>query len=177
MTARLLLLLSLLMALACGQVSKEQARRLVARYNEVVCEAYRKNDINLIDPVVGLNTPDGKRLLGLIGVRIDMGLFMDARLEGLEVLSVEESRDQLKVFTRERWRYRDLVSATGQQVGEASEDRYEMVYFFRKEKGAWMVEETKFAAPPQVGRKAVPWSMDAREAHGIFPGPTAGGKK
>ncbi|WP_243285866.1 hypothetical protein [Geothrix terrae] len=159
------------LALGCGRVSDRQARALVTRYNEVVSEAYRKNDILLIDAVVGPNAPDGRRLTGLIGVHADMGIALDAHLESLEVTSVEQAGGDLRVRTREQWRYRDLRTGTGEQVGEASVDRYEMTYHFRKLKGAWMVEEIAFAAPPQVGRKEVPWTMDAKDAHSIVTPP------
>ena len=172
-----LISLILLSALACGRVSPGQARSLVARYNEVVSEAYRRNDITLIDPVVGPNAADGRRLTGLIGVRVDMGLTLDAHLESLEILGVEQSGKDLRIRTRERWRYRDLETKTGRQVGEASVDLYEMLYRFEKQKGVWMVEETSFASQPQVGRKEVPWSMDVRDAHGLSTPPAAPGGK
>ena len=178
MTMRILLPLILLsLALGCGRASTREARALVARYNAVVSEAYRKGDIRLIDAVVGLNTPDGQRLTGLIGVRMDMGLTLDAHLESLEVTGVEQIKEDLQIRTKERWRYRDLKTDTGVQVGEASVDHYDMQYHFRKLKGIWLLEETKFATPPQVGRKAVPWSMEARDAHGMVAPPPTEGKK
>ena len=172
-----LTLLTLALTLGCGRTSTREARALVARYNAVVSEAYRKGDIRLIDSVVGLNTPDGQRLTGLIGVRIDMGLTLDAHLEALEVTGVEQVKDDLRVRTKERWRYRDLKADTGVQVGEASVDHYEMRYHFRKLKGIWLLEETQFIAPPQIGRKEVPWSMEAKDAHGMVAPPPTEGKK
>ena len=178
MTMRILLpLLTLAFTLGCGRAATREARALVAHYNEVVSEAYRKGDIRLIDSVVGLNTPDGQRLTGLIGVRMDMGITLDAHLESLEVTGVEQIKEDLRIRTKERWRYRDLKADTGVQVGEASVDHYEMLYHFQKLKGIWMLEETQFTAPPQVGRKAVPWSMEAREAHGMVTSSPKEGKK
>lgn len=174
MWKHLLLLTVLVLAFGCGKVSQREAKALVARYNEVVSEAYRKNDVRLIDAVVGLDTSDGRRLTGLIGVRMDMGLTLDARLESLEVTGVEEAKDELRVRTQEQWRYRDVQTATGTQVGEASVDHYEMRYRFRKRKGAWLVEETSFTAPPRVGRKEAPWSMDLKDAHGMMTAPQGG---
>lgn len=175
---RALLPLTLLsLALGCGRVSTREATALVAHYNEVVSEAYRKGDIRIIDQVVGPDAPDGKRLTGLIGVRLDMGLTLDAHLESLEVTGVERTKDDLQVRTKERWRYRDLKADTGVQVGEASVDHYEMLYHFRKLKGNWLLEETTFAAPPQVGRKDVPWSMETRDAHGTVTPPPKEGMK
>ncbi|MBL0211898.1 MAG: hypothetical protein IPQ13_13460 [Holophagaceae bacterium] len=178
MTARRLFPIALLsVALACSQVSTREAKALVIRYNSVVCEAYRKGDIKIIDSVVGPDAPDGRRLTGLIGVRMDMGLTLDANLESLELVGVDQAKEVLTIRTRETWRYRDLKSGTQQQVGEASVDRYEMLYHFRKHEGAWLVEETRFTSPPQVGRKETPWSMDARDAHAMAPPPPAEGKK
>ena len=178
MTMRILLpLLTLAFTLGCERAATREARALVAHYNEVVSEAYRKGDIRIIDSVVGPNAPDGKRLTGLIGVRSDMGLTLDAHLESLEVTGVEQIKEDLRIRTKERWRYRDLKADTGVQVGEASVDHYDMQYHFRKLKGIWLLEETKFATPPQVGRKAVPWSMEAREAHGMVTSSPKEGKK
>ena len=150
---------------------------LVARYNQVVSDAYRKGDVRLIDEVVGPDASDGRRLTGLIGVRIDMGLTLDARLEALEVTGVEQLKDDLEVRTREQWRYRDVRTSTGQQVGEASVDHYEMLYRFKYHKGTWLVEETRFTAPPQVGRKEVPWNINAQDAHGMMSPPAKEGPK
>ncbi|HEY3400433.1 MAG TPA: hypothetical protein VGK03_07350 [Geothrix sp.] len=178
MTMRTFLALAFLtLALGCSRVSPSEARMLVARYNQVVSDAYRKGDIRLIDEVVGPDAPDGRRLTGLIGVRIDMGLTLDARLEVLEVTGVEQLKDELQVRTREQWRYRDVRTSTGQQVGDASVDHYEMLYRFSYHKGTWLVEETKFTAPPQVGRKEVPWNIDAKDAHSMMSPPAKEGPK
>lgn len=172
----LLVLAVLAFSLGCSRVSTREARQLVLRYNEVVCEAYRKGDVRLIDSVVGPNAPDGSRLTGLIGVRTDMGLTLDAHLESLEVVRADLHGGDLRVRTREQWRYRDLKAGTGQQVGQASLDHYEMEYHFKTHRGAWLVEDTRFATPPQVGRKEVPWNIDAKEAHGMIPPPTHEGR-
>lgn len=165
------------LTLGCTRVSTQEAKALIARYNSVVCEAYRKGDIRLIDSVVGPGAPDGKRLAGLIGVRQDMGLTLDANLESLEVVGVNQVEEVLTVRTRETWRYRDLKAGTQLQVGEASVDRYEMLYHLGRHKGAWLVEETRFTSPPQVGRKEVPWTMDARDAHSMAKPPSTDGGK
>jgi hypothetical protein len=150
---------------ACQGVSNEEALQLVERYNRVVCEAYRRGDVNLIDPVVGPN--EGKKLTGLIGVRLDMGMTLDAELLSLEVTGVEQHEHTLQVQTRERWRYRDRKIGTGEQIGEESLDYYEMLYIFKKINKAWMVDKIKFTAPPRVGRKTTPWGADAKVMHGI----------
>ncbi len=150
---------------ACQRVSIQEAQRLVERYNRTVSEAYRRGDVGLIDPVVGPN--EGKKLTGLIGARLDMGITLDAELLSLEVTSAEESKDDLRVRTKERWRYRDLKIGSGEQVGEASLDSYEMLYLFKKINRAWMVEEIRFASPPQIGRKTTPWGADTKLLHGV----------
>lgn len=149
---------------------------MVERYNRIVGDAYRRADVKLIDPVVGLNTIDGKRLTGLIGVRIDMGLTLDAQLISLEVTAVEQSEDTLRVRTKERWRYRDIKIGSGEQVGEESLDSYEMLYLFKWIDKAWMVEETHFTSPPEVGRKTTTWAAGDRQVmHGLAPAPGANG--
>jgi len=151
----------MLMLSSCGRPPHDQARQLVERYNTVVAEAYRRGDVRLIDPVVGPN--EGKKLTGLIGVRLDMGLTLDSQLLALEVTGVEQVKNELCVWTKERWLYRDRKIGTGEQVGEESTDSYEMIYTFTNIGKAWMVDEIKFASPPQVGRTITPW---ATSTHG-----------
>lgn len=175
MLRRLLPPALLILAAACGRVDEGEARALVARYNQVVSEAYRRCDLQLIDAVVAQDCVAGKNLTGLIGVRMDMGLVLDARLEELQVTGVQRQKDQLEIRTRERWSYVDRRLGTGELVGEPSVDRYELLYLFKQVKGTWMVTETKFTAPPEVGRKTTPWQMDAKEAHAMI-APATGGK-
>jgi len=150
---------------ACQRVSGEEAKDLVLRYNAVVSEAYRRADVRLVDPVVGPN--EGKKLTGLIGVRLDMGITLDAKLLSLDVTGVEQSKGELRVRTKERWRYRDLKIGSGEQVGEESVDSYEMLYAFKHIDRAWVVDEIRFTAPPQVGRKTTPWGAAVEVLHGV----------
>jgi hypothetical protein len=143
---------------SCKQSSLDQARTLVERYNQVVSEAYRRGDVKLIDPVVGPN--EGKKLTGLIGVRLDFGITLDSHLLSLEVSGVERSKAEMRVRTKERWRYRDLRIGTGEQVGEESLDSYAMLYVFTNINKAWLVDEIRFTTPPRVGRKQTPWVAD-----------------
>ena len=161
------LLLASCLALTSGcdrGVSQAQAKQLVERYNQVVSEAYRRGDVLLIDPVVGPN--EGKKLTGLIGVRLDLGLTLDSQLLSLDITGVEQAKNELRVRTKERWSYRDLKIGTGAQVGEASQDSYEMTYYFTNVNKVWLVDEIKFASPPQVGRTNTPWVADRSALHG-----------
>ena len=149
----------------CHPSSVQQARQLVEHYNQVVSEAYRRGDVKLIDPVVGPR--EGKKLTGLIGVRLDLGLTLDAQLLTLDVTGIERSKDELRVATKERWRYRDREIGTGKQVGEESSDSYEMLYLFKKTGQAWLVDEIRFTSLPQVGRRQTPWLASREASHGI----------
>ena len=160
----LLLAGSLAFTSGCDRVSPAQAKQLVERYNQVVSEAYRRGDVRLIDPVVGPN--EGKKITGLIGVRLDLGITLDSQLQSLEVTGFEQAKASLTVRTKERWSYRDLKIGTGAQVGESSQDAYEMTYSFTNVNKLWLVDEIKFAAPPQVGRTNMPWVADRAALHG-----------
>ena len=72
----------------------------------------------------------------------------------------------INLRTKERWSYRDLKIGTGAQVGEASQDSYEMTYYFTNVNKVWLVDEIKFASPPQVGRTNTPWVADRSALHG-----------
>jgi len=163
----LFLLLCAPLLTSCKPSALDQARTLVERYNRVVSEAYRRGDVKLIDPVVGPR--EGKKLTGLIGVRLDFGLTLDSRLLSLEVTDVEETKTVMRVRTKERWRYRDLRIGTGEQVGEESLDSYEMLYMFTNVNRAWLVDEIRFTKPPWVGRRQTPWTADRKGAPVVAP--------
>jgi hypothetical protein len=155
-TAAPMVVLLLLAGLAgCARPSHDQARQRVMHYNDVVSEAYRRGDARLVDSVAGPN--EGKKLTGLIGVRLDLGLTLDSQLLAIEVVDVIRTRDEMRVRTREEWRYCDRKIGTGDQVGEASRDHYEMLYVFRNINKAWLVDEIQFITPPKVGRKTMTW--------------------
>ncbi|MBA4386601.1 MAG: hypothetical protein C0404_01390 [Verrucomicrobia bacterium] len=144
-----------LTAASCGDTDLKEARGLVEQYNKAVCEAYRKGDARLVDPVAGPN--EGRRLTGLIGVRLDANMILDAELLSLEINEVAKTNNELRVRTSEKWRYCDRRLDTGKQIGEASDDSYEMLYIFKNTNGNWVVDETQFTKPPKVGRKTLPW--------------------
>jgi hypothetical protein len=166
--ATVIILACVLGLTACNGPSRTQARQLVERYNTVVAEAYRRSDVKLLDAVAGPN--EGRKLTGLIGVRLDLGLTLDSKMLSLDVLDARQSKDELRVRTRERWSYCDRRIGTGQQVGETSEDAYEMLYFFKRFERDWLVDRIEFATPPQFGRPPSTWAV----AHGRAPGHAAG---
>ncbi len=141
------------------------ARVLVERYNRAVSEAYRRADISLIASVVAPDSEDSRKLTGLIGSRFDMGITLDAELLTLEIIEVEQTKDSLRVRTKENWRYRDRRIGTGEQVGEESEDSYEMLYLFTRRDENWLVDEIRFASAPKVGRQAVAWGAPREKLH------------
>ena len=136
---------------------------MVEHYNQVVSEAYRRGDVKLIDPVVGVK--EGRKILGLIGVRLDLGLTLDSELLSLDITGVEQQKDEMRVRTKEQWRYRDRKIGSGEQVGEASKDSYEMLYVFKKTEGAWLVEEIQFTSDPKVSRKQTTWIAERGAGH------------
>ncbi len=146
---------------------EDRAVRLVRAYNERLVEAYKVGDSSLVEKV---SSPrEAKKLGGLIGAKLDMGITLDSALLELEVLGVEQKAELTEVRTRERWTYLDRQIGTGKQVGEASTDLYEMLYQLRQIEGRWVVDEVRFAEPPIVGRKKAPSAMPASVAHGLAP--------
>jgi hypothetical protein len=145
-----LALLAVLAFSGCGPSDSERARELVSRYNQMVSEAYRRGDVRLAEPIVG--PEEYKKLTGLIGVRLDVGVTLDSHLDFLEVTAVEVAGDSMRVKTKENWTYRDRKIGSGEEVGEASKDSYEMLYIFKKINKAWLVDEISFASAPKVGR-------------------------
>jgi hypothetical protein len=163
-----------LLASGCRPGSKGQAdearqegERAVRTYLDKMIEAYRLSDQEIVDPYVG--EAHALRLLGLIGVKRDAGITLDAQVTELVFEGAERKGDDLFVTTRERWHYRDRKIGTGAQVGEESTDAYHLRYRFRREGGKLKLMETEFLDPPQVGRAAPRLELDTRQAHGLGP--------
>jgi hypothetical protein len=142
-----------LAATACGRdASVREAERLVRRYNDQLIAAFRAGDAGLMEGLVG--EEEARRLYGLIGVKSDMGITLDAALQEFSVLGVEHSGDGLLVRTEERWAYRDRRIGGGETVGPPSEDHYRMRYMLLRVRDTLVVAQVRFAAPPEVGRAA-----------------------
>jgi hypothetical protein len=147
-----LLALLAAMATACGRLSDDRAVALVRAYDAALIRGYREGDFQLVEPFVG--PEELRKLTGLIGVKLDGGVTLDAELLGFEVLSVTRPGAEVVVETDERWYYRDRRIGTGEQVGQDSRDHYRGRYRLRAFDGNWRVAEFEFAAEPEVGRKA-----------------------
>lgn len=167
---------ALLLAAACqGKADRVEAEQAVRTYVARIVDAYRTSDPSLMDPLV--NEQQGLRLTGLIGVKRDAGVVLDARLLEIQFTRAERAGDRWVVETRESWYYRDRRIGTGEQVGQDSTDSYAMRYQFSRKQGRLVLEELEFAAPPQVGRKEAPMPVDPRILHGLAgepPQPPAG---
>lgn len=138
---------ALLAAAGCSRLSDDEAVALVRSYVDRKADAYRAADAGLVDGVT--STAEGRKILGLIGVKSDMGVTLDAVPLDFTVLRVERAADRVTVFTEERWRYADRRIGSGEQVGQESVDRYRMRYHLAREEGRWVVDAIEFDVPPR----------------------------
>jgi hypothetical protein len=163
---RALVAAGLVLAAGCSRgFSDQDAEKLVRTYIQRLIEAYRASDAQIADPVV--SERQGLKLTGLVGVKRDADLNMEAQLLELKFLSFTREAGAVLVETEERWHYRDLQIGTGKQVGEESTDSYRLRYRLAQEKGRWVVDAIEFVTPPQVGRKTAPMAIDPRVLHGL----------
>jgi hypothetical protein len=168
MTYRLgarLLAPALIIAAACGRLSDDRAVDLIRHYNRQNIEAFRTGDARITESYTGVE--EGKKLLGLIGVRLDQGRTLDAELLEFEPLEVTREGNSVLVKTRERWHWVERKIGTGQPIGLDSTDRYLMTYRLEKVEGRWIVAETQFSEPPVIGRPESEWRTSVRDAHGL----------
>lgn len=165
-SARSRVLALLLAAAACSaDKGRAEAEAAVRTYLVKVVEAYRTGSIEPVDPLVA--DDHGRRLLGLIGVKQDAGVVLDAKLLDLQFVNATQQGDGWLVETKERWYYADRKIGTGQQVGQDSTDAYDMRYRFVRKDGKLLLEELEFATPPVVGRTSAPTPTDVRILHGL----------
>ncbi len=149
---------------ASSTLSDQRAEDLVREYNRCVIEAYRLSDPTKVDAVTG--TAEGKKIVGLVGAKSDMGLTLDAKLLELKVVRVERNPDAIQVDTVERWHYADRRIGDGTVQGAPSDDSYTMRYFLTKPGEHWLVDHVAFAADPVVGRAAALALQPAGISHG-----------
>jgi hypothetical protein len=147
--------------------SDEESRAVVKAYLDKLVQAYRASDEELVDRVVTEN--EARKLIGLIGVKRDIGVVLDAELLELTFVGVERRDGAAFVETRERWHYRDRAIGTGAQVGDDSTDEYQVRYRLVRQGGALKVDLLEFVGEPKVGRKPMPMRLDQRTAHGLPP--------
>ena len=145
--------------------SDAEAAEIVQRYDATLIEAYRSGDFRVIQPVVGAD--ELRRVAAHVGVKLDQGITLDARLVEFRVEGVERKGDEVVVRTEERWHYLDRRVGSGEQVGQDSRDHYRMRYFLRQADKRWVVDRTEFAEKPEVGRTQVPDSAPASVFHGM----------
>ncbi len=161
----------------CKPGVEGQATGLVERYNAALIEAYRSGDPRLVEGLV--SDAEAKKVTGLIGVKYDSGITLDAQLQQFEVTAVEKRSGGVEVRTREHWHYVDRRIGTGVQVGPASDDRYEVAYHLWLANERWVVGELEFTAEPQVGRRQA-FVGGFKAQHGLvktIPGASAEGRK
>ena len=154
----------------CGGLSNDEAGRLVLNYNEQVVKAFREADATLVDEVAG--NGEARKITGLIGVRLDREVILDAELLEMEIEGVRREPETVFVRTRESWRYQERRLGSGEPTGPPSDDRYEMLYELRRMDGRWVVDAIRFASPPQVGRPLPGWASGGSVPHGPGEGET-----
>jgi hypothetical protein len=165
---RILVVASLVLLASCGKGKKEEAEEAVRTYLARLVDAYRTSDESLVDPL--LSDAQALKLVGLIGVKRDAGVVLDAKLLELQFLRTAREDGRWVVETKERWYYRDRKIGSGVQVGDDSTDSYRMRYTFVRKDGRYILEELAFVGEPQVGRKAAPVAVDPRVLHGLGQG-------
>lgn len=165
MRRRPLLLLAIAALASCRGGGKAEAEQAVRTYLARLVDAYRTSDASLVDPL--MSDAQGLKLVGLIGVKRDAGVVLDAQLLELQFTRVERKGDGWLVETRERWHYLDRKIGTGEQVGPDSTDSYGMRYLFSREDGKFVLEDLTFVGQPVVGRTTAPVPTDPRVFHGL----------
>jgi hypothetical protein len=158
----------LLPSLACRSLGDAEAEKLVRTYNAKLIEAFRTGDEQLMEGLTG--DAEAKKLLGLIGVKSDMGINLDSALTSFKVLRVEHpSKRAVDVITEENWHYQNREIGSGRIVGQPSDDHYVMRYALAIQGKAWVVASVAFEKPPVVGRDSAPNQAPAQIFHGMAP--------
>lgn len=163
--SRSILALVVLLAGCKEDAGRADAERAVRTYVARMADAYRASDESVVDAFV--SERQGRKLLGLIGVKRDAGVVLDAKLLALEFTQFSRTNDGWIVDTRERWYYADRRIGTGEQIGEDSTDSYAVRYRLVRKDGTLILDALEFIGDPVVERKSAPIPVDTRVLHGL----------
>jgi hypothetical protein len=164
----LLTIAALALTSGCHAADEREGQAAVQRYLDLLAKAYRASDAELVDPLLG--DEQGLKVTGLIGVKRDMGLVLDATLLQIEFDKVTRDGAALVVETRERWKYLDRRIGTGQPAGPESTDAYRMRYRFERKEGKLLLADLSFIEAPEVGQAGPAYRLPVEAAHGSPPG-------
>ena len=128
-----------LLLVACSGAAGEPA---VRAYNAESIAAYRTGDTSRLREVA--TAAELRRLVALIDLKKAAGLVLESKLERLDVTGSERSGDtELRVRTREEWRYHDRALRPGASPGPELHADMEMEYRLVLESGQWKVDEVR----------------------------------
>ncbi len=134
-----LAIVSPLLAVACSGAAGEPA---VRAYNAESIAAYRTGDASRLRDVA--TAAEHRRLVALIDLKKAAGLVLESKLERLDVTASERAGDsELRVRTREEWRYHDRALRPGASPGREFHADMEMEYRLVLESGQWKVDEVR----------------------------------
>ncbi len=120
----------------------EALRETVRRYNLTLVEAYRRDDVSILEPLIGDGElrealADDFRFLAAQGKRLELELvsqgFGQAQIAG-EGLGF--------VAAREEWRYGYTDARSRRPMGVTQTVRAEVTYTLERREGAWRIVET-----------------------------------
>ncbi len=133
------LLLAPLVLFACSRAPGEAP---VRAYNAESIRAYQTGDTSRLREVA---TPaELRRLAALIDLKKAAGLVLESKLERLEATASERAGgSELRVRTREEWRYHDRAVRPGGSPSRELHAEMEMEYRLALESGQWKVDQVR----------------------------------
>ena len=149
---RPLVLAPALILLACSGAAGEPP---VRAYDAESIRAYRTGDVSRLHQVA--TAAELRRLAALIDLKTAAGLALESKLERLEVTGSERAGgSELRVRTREEWRYGDRAVRPGASPGPLIHAEMEMEYRLVLGSGQWKVDRVRtlsnrYLDPPDGG--------------------------
>ncbi len=107
-------------------------------YNRVLITVYQRNDVAPIKELV--MEKEFNKLKHMIDGFQAQDLRMDAELKRLEIEKIERwGKDNVVIFTREKWHYRRVNSQTSAVVKPPGDIEYQMAYKMVLHAGRWQL--------------------------------------
>lgn len=137
------ILIILVFAATCAASDDKPLIDALAEYNNSLAEAYRTSDVTPLTKVAG--PEDLRKVFALIDINKQKGIYLDSRLQALEVQKVDRpSADTARVWTNEDWEYVYKSLKDNAPNQEMKREKYELVYFMTYRDGRWWVERVKW---------------------------------
>jgi hypothetical protein len=169
-----MVLLAAVLALcsACNMGNGGEIERIIRRYNELLIQGYRTQNMN---PLLEVTTHEhALKLYHHMAALGEGQLQMESRLKGIRFLNVERRGSaEAMVETEETWDFTHYRMATREKYAEEKDFIYRMGYVLNRVGGRWVITRVTTVGGTSTNN-VIPWPVLDRAGRTVAPSGKAG---